>query len=334
MGDGAERPDRSTGRVPDGRAVLEITALRRSYGDVDALGGRGGLDLTVADGEIVGVLGPSGCGKTTLLRLVAGLEEPDTGTIRWDGRDLAGTPPDTRGFGLMFQDHVLFPHRDVAGNVAFGLRMQRLPRSVVDQRVGEVLATVGLAGTQHRAVSTLSGGEQQRVALARALAPRPRLLMLDEPLGALDRALRERLVVDLRRILRDLGTTAAYVTHDQDEACTVADRVVVMRAGHVEQDGAPRDVWHDPVNAFVAGFLGWTDIHDGTGVRPGGVVLDPGGALGAEVVDVLFQRNRFVVRVRSGDGRVLTTSVADTPPSVGDPVRVRVDPDAVVTFGT
>ncbi|MEZ5170693.1 MAG: ABC transporter ATP-binding protein [Acidimicrobiia bacterium] len=333
MGDVDELSGRRPGRGGGRAAVLEIDALRRSYGDVDALGGCGGLDLTVADGEIVGVLGPSGCGKTTLLRLLAGLEEPDTGTIRWDGHDLAGVPPDTRGFGLMFQDHVLFPHRDVAGNVAFGLRMQRTPRSQVDDRVAEVLTTVGLAGTQHRAVSTLSGGEQQRVALARALAPRPRLLMLDEPLGALDRALRERLVVDLRSILRDLGTTAVYVTHDQDEACTVADRVVVMRAGNVEQDGTPRDVWHDPVNAFVAGFLGWTDIHDGTGIRPGGVVLDTEGEIGAEVVDVLFQRNRFVVRVRTADDRVLTTSVADTPPSVGDHVHVAVDPDAVLTFG-
>lgn len=317
--------------------MLEIQNLRRSYGDVDALGGSGlhndgGVDLTVADGDIVGVLGPSGSGKTTLLRIIAGLEEPDGGTVLWDGHDLAGVPPDTRGFGLMFQDHVLFPHRDVAGNVGFGLRMQGVPAVDIERQVAEVLATVGLDGTQSRSISTLSGGEQQRVALARALAPRPQLLMLDEPLGALDRALRERLVVDLRVILRDLGTTAVYVTHDQDEACTVADRIVVMRDGHIEQQGTPRDVWHDPVNTFVAGFLGWTDIHGTTGIRPGGVVLDPDGSVAADVDDVRFRRDHFVVQVRSDDDRLLTTSVADTPPTVGDRVRVTIDPAAVLEF--
>ncbi|NUT52208.1 MAG: ATP-binding cassette domain-containing protein, partial [Saccharothrix sp.] len=184
---------------------LLVEGLTVRYGSTTAVSA---VDLSIADGEVVALLGPSGCGKSTLLRAVAGLEPPGAGAVSWDGADLAGTPVHRRGFGLVFQDGQLFPHRDVAGNVAFGLRVRGVPRAARDDRVAELLDLVGLAGYGGRRVTALSGGEQQRVALARALAPRPRLLLLDEPLSALDRALREQLAVDLARLLRATGTTA------------------------------------------------------------------------------------------------------------------------------
>lgn len=233
--------------------MLTVSDAVVRFGEKDALAG---VDLTVHDGELVAVLGPSGSGKSTLLRAVAGLEPLVAGTVSWDGIDLASTPPHKRRFGLMFQDYALFPHKDVAGNVAFGLRMQGRTAADVESRVAEVLALVDLEGFEHRSVTTLSGGEQQRVALARALAPEPRLLMLDEPLGALDRTLRERLTVDLERLLHRLGMTSIYVTHDHAEARAIGDQLVVMRAGKVEQMGTPDDVVAHPANEFVAAFVG------------------------------------------------------------------------------
>lgn len=215
------------------------------------------LDLDVAPGEVVALLGPSGSGKSSLLRAVAGLEPPAAGSVAWDGEDLAAVPTHRRGFGLMFQDGQLFPHQDVAGNVAFGLRMQGLPRAERTARVAELLQQVGLAGFGGRAVATLSGGERQRVALARALAPRPRLLLLDEPLSALDRALRERLAAEVREVLVGTGTTALFVTHDHDEAFAVADRVAVMDLGRLLQVDPPAVLWHTPASRRVAEFLGY-----------------------------------------------------------------------------
>ncbi|MEU2560150.1 ABC transporter ATP-binding protein [Streptomyces longispororuber] len=222
------------------------------------------VDLAVAEHEIVCVLGPSGSGKSTLLRAVAGLQALDAGRIALGGHDQTGVPAHKRGVGLMFQDHQLFPQRDVAGNVAFGLRMRKVPRAEQALRVAELLDLVGLPGAQKRAVSALSGGEQQRVALARALAPRPRLLMLDEPLGQLDRSLRERLVAELRELFQELGTTVLAVTHDQGEAFALADRVVVMRDGRIAQSGTPLEVWRRPADEFVARFLGFDNVVDAT----------------------------------------------------------------------
>ena len=226
------------------------------------------VSLTAQAGEIVALLGPSGCGKTTLLRVIAGLQ-PHAGAVRWQGRPLAAVPAHRRGFGLVFQDQALFPHLDVARNVAFGLRMQACSRAEREQRVGELLELVGLRGFSERPVDALSGGEAQRVALARALAPRPRLLMLDEPLAGLDRPLREQLLIDLPRILRSLRQTALFVTHDLDEALAVADRVAVMRAGRIVQMAAPRALYDRPASVFVARFLGRANILRGT-VRGGG----------------------------------------------------------------
>lgn len=233
--------------------TLRVHDLTVTYDDLVAVSG---VDLTVHDGEVVALLGPSGCGKSTLLRAVAGLERPAGGTVSWDGRDLTGVPPHRRGFGLVFQDGQLFPHRDVAGNVAFGLRMSGMDRAARRERVAELLELVGLAGYQRRRVTELSGGEQQRVALARALAPRPRLLLLDEPLSALDRTLREQLAVDLAALLREAGATALLVTHDHDEAFTLADRVAVMDAGRLRQVDTPDQVWRRPADERVAAFLG------------------------------------------------------------------------------
>ena len=186
------------------------------------------LSLTVDTGEIVALLGPSGCGKSTLLRVIAGLQIPDGGAVLWDGTDLAGVPPHRRGIGLVFQDLQLFPHKDVGGNVAFGLRMQSARPDVVVGRVAELLELVGLPGFERRRVATLSGGEAQRVALARALAPEPKVLLLDEPLGALDRDLHDRLAFDVRALLRQVGITAIHVTHDEAEARVIGDRLVVL----------------------------------------------------------------------------------------------------------
>ena len=213
-------------------------------------------------GDALILRGPNGSGKSSLLRAVAGLEPVAAGRITWDGRDVAGVPVHRRGFGLMFQDGQLFPHRDVSGNVAFGLEMARVARAGRRSRVEELLALVGLAGFGSREVSSLSGGERQRVALARSLAPRPRLLLLDEPLSALDRSLRERLAADVRTALLATGTTALFVTHDHDEAFAVADRIAVLDGGHLLQVAAPVDLWHRPASRRVAEFLGFEAFID------------------------------------------------------------------------
>jgi ABC-type Fe3+/spermidine/putrescine transport system ATPase subunit len=239
--------------------MLELTSISKTYGATRALEC---IALTVHPGEVVSLLGPSGCGKSTLLAIIAGLETPDEGEVRWAGQNLANVPVHRRQFGLMFQDYALFPHRNVFENVAFGLQMQRRSRPEVRQAVKEALARVGLASFETRDVNTLSGGEAQRVALARAVAPQPRLLMLDEPLGALDRTLREQLLEDLRTLLRTqrVAQTVLYVTHDQQEAFTLADRVAVMKAGRIIQIGAPEAVYAQPVSPFVARFLGLTNL--------------------------------------------------------------------------
>ncbi|MER0242793.1 ABC transporter ATP-binding protein [Streptomyces sp. HSW2009] len=241
------------------------------------------VNLDVAEHETVCVLGPSGSGKSTMLRVVAGLQAAEAGRVWLGGRDQSKVPAHRRGVGLMFQDHQLFPQRDVAGNVAFGLRMRRAERTDVDRTVAELLDLVGLPGAQRRAIAALSGGEQQRVALARALAPRPKLLMLDEPLGQLDRGLRERLVVELRQMFRQLGTTVLAVTHDQGEAFALADRVVVMREGRVAQVGTPLEVWQRPASEFVARFLGFDNVvkatvSGATADTPWGAIPVPDGA--------------------------------------------------------
>ncbi|MFI9011358.1 ABC transporter ATP-binding protein [Actinosynnema sp. NPDC053489] len=321
---------------------LRLAGLTVRYGPVTAVSG---VDLEIGDGEVVALLGPSGCGKSTLLRAVAGLEPPSAGSVAWDGVDLAGTPVHRRGFGLVFQDGQLFGHRDVAGNVAFGLRMRRVEREARRKRVAELLDLVGLAGYGGRRVTELSGGEQQRVALARALAPNPRLLLLDEPLSALDRALREQLAVDLARLLREAGATALVVTHDHDEAFTLADRVAVMRAGRVVQVGEPSAVWRRPVDVETARFLGCgrvlgpeaaerlVGVATRVGLRATALRVDPAGPIAAEVLERVHRRDhvRLLVRVEGEDFEAVAP-VAE-PPSPGDRVALSVDHDGVAVIG-
>lgn len=242
---------------------LSVRGLAVTYGDLRAVDG---VDLEVAAGEVVALLGASGSGKSSLLRAVAGLEDVADGEVAWAGRSMVRVPVHKRGFGLMFQDGQLFEHRDVGSNIAYGLT--DLPRAQRGERVREMLELVGLPGFERRRVTTLSGGQAQRVALARALAPAPRLLLLDEPLSALDRALREQLATDVRAILRRGGTTALYVTHDQDEAMTVADRVGVMEAGRLLRLDTPQRLWADPGSRKVARFLGF-DVVDDLALAPG-----------------------------------------------------------------
>jgi ABC-type Fe3+/spermidine/putrescine transport system ATPase subunit len=238
-------------------AILSINNVSKSFGSAQALDN---ISFRVEEGKIVALLGPSGCGKSTLLSVIAGLELPDHGEVYWNGISLVNTPPHLRSFGLMFQDFALFPHMNVYANIAFGLKIAHMDPAGIEQRVHEMLNVVGLPDFDKRDVNTLSGGEQQRIALARALAPRPHLLMLDEPLGALDRNLRERLVADLQAILHQMRQTAIYVTHDQEEAFSIADRIILMNSGRIEQAGTPTEIYCEPASIFVARFLEMTNI--------------------------------------------------------------------------
>ena len=291
-----------------------------------------GASLDVGDGEVVTILGPSGSGKTTLLRVIAGLQPPDTGRVLLDGEDLAGVPPHRRGIGLVFQDHALFPHRDVFGNVSFGLRMRGDSPELVAARTGELLELVGLAGLDRRPVGSLSGGEQQRVALARALAPEPRVLLLDEPLGSLDRRLRDRLLDDLGRIFDELGSTAIYVTHDQTEAFTLGDRVGVMRSGRVVQVATPDELWAHPHDADIARFLGLANVEGDAVIRPEAVSVRRAEGDGNGLVEQVTRTGALVrLVIRLDDERRLEAAVAGVDhPAAGDRVDVDIDPQGIV----
>ena len=300
--------------------MLEVDEVSVRYADRTVVDR---ASLAAARGEVVCLLGASGSGKTSLLRAIAGLE-PSTGSIRWDGRELAGVPTHERNVGFVFQDFALFPHRSVGENVAFGRRMRGLSRDVSD-----ILALVGLAGYDARSPATLSGGEAQRVALARALAGGGELLLMDEPLGSLDRPLRERLTVELRALLHELGVAVVHVTHDQHEALAIADRVVLLREGRVVQSGAPAEVWRAPADAEVARFLGFTNlvvVPEGVRVLPpDSVSLGDHGDPGV-VRAVTFRGTGFAVTVDLDEGDTLEIPVrADAIPAVGDRVHVVVE---------
>src|SRR5206468_7264279 len=291
--------------------AVRLSAVRKAYGDVVALQH---LDLDVREGEFFTLLGPSGSGKTTTLRLIAGFERPDAGAVELEGADVTGAPPYERSVNTVFQDYALFPHMSVGENVGYGLRVAGLPRAERARRVAEALAMVRLPGIGDRRPVQLSGGQRQRVALARALVNRPRVLLLDEPLGALDLKLRQEMQLELKRLQSETQITFVYVTHDQDEALGMSDRIGVFSDGRLEQVGTPGDVYERPVNAFVAGFVGTSNLLDRDGarvtVRPEKIRLLAGGepapagwteAPGSvrEVV-YLGSVTRFIVDLRAG----------------------------------
>lgn len=331
--------------------MLELENIHKTYEGQPLLQG---ISFSVAHGETVCLLGSSGSGKSTLLRIIAGLENSDQGKVSWNGKDIASTPVHQRRFGLMFQDYALFPHKSVRENVAFGLEMQHIQPREIQLRVSSALAQVNLTGFESRRVTDLSGGEQQRVALARALAPEPHLLMFDEPLGALDRSLREHLISELRGILRRSRVPSIYVTHDQEEAFTIADRVLLLHAGRIVQSGPPNEVYSRPADGWVAEFLGLGNLlpgrvnhlgttqrihteagdfnlacshdhHDGDQVqvliRPAGASLagETGGeSVSGVVSDVLFHQSGFKTTLENGLFFFLPIAL-----KIGEEVKIR-----------
>ncbi len=291
------------------------------------------MDLQIVEGEFFSLLGPSGCGKTTTMRMIAGFEDPTTGTVRLHGRDVTGIPPNKRDVNMVFQSYALFPHMNVFENVAFGLRRRNVPKDQIARQVNDMLEIVNLSGRGHRRPRELSGGQQQRVALARALVNHPRALLLDEPLGALDLKLRQAMQVELKRIQREVGITFVYVTHDQNEALTMSDRIAVMNDGHIEQLASPWEIYEHPATRFVAGFIGTSNLLTGTASR----VTD------TEAVVEVGSDERIVVplrSVRAGQGDSLEITVrpekieltAERP--VGDGCAVRGTVTEVVYLGT
>ena len=256
------------------QSFLVLDRLEKRFGDLRVTAN---VSLSVAKSEIVALLGPSGSGKTTVLRLVAGFETPDSGSVLAEGEDVTRLPPERRRFGMVFQHYALFPHLDVGENVAFGLEARGTPRAEVERRVAETLGAVDLAGFERRRIGEISGGQQQRVALARALAPQPRVLLLDEPLSNLDPALRERTRRELKRVIRRVGITTLFVTHEQDEAFDLGDRVAVLNAGRLEQVGRPEELYEEPATRFVATFIGRSSVLAGTwDPARGGALLSEG----------------------------------------------------------
>jgi spermidine/putrescine transport system ATP-binding protein len=323
--------------------MLELKNISKTYEGKPLLKN---ISFTVKDDETICLLGASGSGKSTLLRMIAGLEFPDEGSILFDGVDLAQTPPHLRDFGLVFQDYGLFPHLDIFDNIAFGLRMKKYSSIEIKKRVANLLEQVGLSGFENRTVTDLSGGEQQRVALARALAPGPRLLMFDEPLGALDRTLKEDLLNELRDILQRTKIPAIYVTHDQEEAFALADRILLLHDGGIIREGTPEEIWNDPGSAWAARFFGIGNVIEGVmasgnkvktefgplalkcrhknpvGEKISLLIKQTSSAGGQEirlkVKDVLFKREQFQVKSRGGVFYVKER------PKVGQLIRVRV----------
>lgn len=294
--------------------LVSISDVSKAFGDVIALNS---VNLEIQPNEFFALLGPSGCGKTTLLRVLAGFEQPDSGSVTVDGHDLLSMPPNRRPINLMFQSYALFPHMSVEKNVAYGLERERLPKGEIRERVSEVLATVGLSDKARSRPAQLSGGQRQRVALARAIVKRPRLLLLDEPLSALDRKVRAEMQLELKRLQHEVGITFVVVTHDQEEAMSMADRIAVMSQGNVEQVASPVDLYQRPDNTFVADFVGSSNTFTGARVNDGvdvpGIGTLPGRPVGPQSGDgvVLVVRPEDVHVVDPGDA-LLSGTVLET----------------------
>jgi spermidine/putrescine transport system ATP-binding protein len=342
---------------------IQLVALSKNFGSVIAVDQ---IDLTIPQGEFFSLLGPSGCGKTTTLRMIAGFEQPTSGQVLLDGADMAGTPPNKRNVNTVFQSYALFPHLRVFDNVAYGLRRSKTGREDIKQRVGEVLEQVQLSAFASRKPAQLSGGQQQRVALARALVLKPAVLLLDEPLGSLDAKLRRQLQVELKALQEQVGITFLYVTHDQEEAITMSDRIAIMNHGHVEQAATPREMYEEPATAFVADFLGVSNLMDarvlsssgstialelGSGVvveangddisahqtvkvvvRPERVGIEPAGVTGPNRIPAMVTRSIYLGNgVRVIAHLVTGDSVTVLVPSTGDNTPDNWEPGAAIT---
>jgi putative spermidine/putrescine transport system ATP-binding protein len=322
------QPAGATDQATAGAAV-HVSGLRKNYGDVAAVDG---IDLTVRTGEFFTLLGPSGSGKTSLLRLIAGFERPDAGQIELGGRDVTRTPPYARNVNTVFQDYALFPHMTVAENIEYGLRVRRVDKTERRQRTNRAIEMVRLAGLGNRKPAQLSGGQRQRVALARAIVNEPEVLLLDEPLGALDLKLRQEMQLELLRVQREIGITFIYVTHDQEEALTMSDRIAVLNFGQIEQVGDPIEVYERPLTSFVAGFIGVSNLIERDGslitVRPEKIVLlgegeqDPRGTHveSGVIREVSYAGvlTRYIVDLDSGGELVVAQQNTQAPSHVHD----------------
>ncbi len=322
---------------PKKKPALRIQGIRKSYGQVVAVAG---IDLVVDEGEFFTLLGPSGSGKTTLLRLIAGFERPDAGRIELGGRDVTGLPPYARDTNTVFQDYALFPHMSVAQNIGYGLRIKGVPRREREKRVQRALEMVRLAALGNRRPNQLSGGQRQRVALARAVINEPEVLLLDEPLGALDLKLRQEMQIELKQIQKEVGITFVYVTHDQEEALTMSDRMAVMSNGLIEQIGPPVEVYEQPATEFVAGFIGISNVLQRDGVRfvvrpekirmlAAGEQVEPGMTVEqGQVEEVVYvgMSTRYLVRLDRGEQLVAVRqnmdALGDAQKFEGRPVRL------------
>ncbi len=352
--------------MPDNRNILEVDRLSNHYEGKPLLQD---ISFSLKQGEILCLLGPSGSGKTTLLRLLAGLEKEEAGTIMFCGKNVRNIPPHKRNFGMMFQEYALFPHKSLQQNIAFGLEMQHCPSKELYKRVQTVLKMVGLSGMENRNIDELSGGERQRVALARSLAPQPQLLLLDEPLGSLDRALRDRLAGEIRTILKSLGVTAVFVTHDQAEAFSIADKIAVLHNGILQQFDTPENFYRNPANITVANFLGFRNLvqgiidEDGSFTSPLGrlpigetsqnalpgstatLLIRPEGAaidlwptssdeslsISGQVIDRRFQGSTYRLSLQAANFHLTFDLPIDPlPPQIGQSIRLFLNPSALV----
>lgn len=328
-----------------GRGAIRLESLTKAYGRTTAVDG---IDLDVRAGEMITLVGPSGSGKSTVLRLIAGLDTPDHGRVLVDGQDVARVPPHRRAVAMVFQDYALYPHLTTLGNLTFGLRVRRVPRAEADRRAHAAAERLGIADLLDRHPDEMSGGQRQRVALARALLREPSVYLLDEPLASLDAPLRFATRADLLALHRELGTTTVHVTHDQAEAMTLGDRVVVLDGGRIRQVGPPQQVYDEPADTFVAGFLGSPPMNlvpgGGTlggrpdvtlGVRPEDLALDAEGPVEATVEAVEALGSEAVLLTRCPDGTRLVVRTGPRPGvRPGDPVRLRPDPERVHRFDT
>ena len=332
---------------PGAPGSIELVGVSKSFGDVQAVDR---VDLAVRSGEFFSMLGPSGSGKTTCLRMIAGFEHPTSGVVRLGGRDVNGVAPYARNVNTVFQDYALFPHMTVGENVEFGLRIRKVPRAQRRSRAADALALVRLTGFADRKPAQLSGGQRQRVALARALVNRPEVLLLDEPLGALDLKLREEMQFELKQIQREVGITFLYVTHDQDEALSMSDRLAVFNGGRIEQVGTPTEVYESPVNAFVAGFVGTSNVVSGAAaralrgseaaftVRPEKIRLGALEGAGSRATGTLREsvylgdRTRYLVDLDAGGSLVVVEQNFVTPVAathtIGERVSLEWQPDS------